>query len=173
MQILVAYGSRLGATAVIAEEIAEVLRRVPADVLVQPAEMAVTIDPFDAVVIGGGIYASRWHPESIGFVRRHAGPLGRRPVWFFSSGPVGDSAVGAPVPPAGMDELVELVHPRDQAIFGGAHDRAEVDASELSRLEKFIARRFVPEGDWRDWDAIARWAETIALELRGSSVPAR
>jgi hypothetical protein len=51
-------------------------------------------------------------------------------------------------------------------IFAGAHDRSEIDDSELTRFEKFIAKRFVPEGDWRDWAVIEAWAQEIARDLQ-------
>src|SRR5690348_4300082 len=153
MNVLVVYGSHLGSTAVIAEHVAAAIRHeTGSDVLVQPAEFLAQVDQHDAVIVGGGVYANRWHPAAEAFVRRHAGALRRGPVWFFSSGPVGDGATdGAAAPPAAMDELVSLAEARGHVSFAGSHDRSEVDDSDLSRLEKFVARRFVPEGDWRDW----------------------
>jgi menaquinone-dependent protoporphyrinogen oxidase len=167
MNVLVVYGSHLGSTAVIAEHVAAVIRHdAGAEVLVQPAEFVCPVDRYDAVIVGGGIYAGRWHPESVAFVQRHATSLATRAVWFFSSGPVGDAAAAAtPVPPVGIDSLIKLVNARGHAVFGGSHDRSEVDDSDLDRLGKFVARRFVPEGDWRNWDAIAGWARQVAIEI--------
>lgn len=66
---------------------------------------------------------------------------------------------------------MSLAEARGHVIFGGAHDRAEVEDSSLDRLEKFIARRFLPQGDWRDWDAINAWAHGMASEMRTGSAP--
>ena len=94
-------------------------------------------------------------------------------VWFFSSGPLGENATTSkPVPPVEMRELSDLVRPRDHMIFAGAHDRSEVDDSELNRLEKFVARRFVPQGDWRDWTAIESWARKVAREIQPAPLAA-
>ena len=38
----------------------------------------------------------------------------------------------------------------------------------MSAVERFIAKRFVPEGDFRDWPAVDAWADEIAHELIGS-----
>lgn len=173
MNVLVVYGSHLGSTAVIAEHVADVIRQdTGADTVVQPAELPASLDRYDAVIIGGGIYAGRWHPAAEAFVRRHAGALRRLPVWLFSSGPVGDAAASRrPVPPVAMEALMSLAEARGHVIFGGAHDRAEVEDSSLDRLEKFIARRFLPQGDWRDWDAINAWAHGMASEMRTGSAP--
>jgi hypothetical protein len=54
-------------------------------------------------------------------------------------------------------------------VFAGALDRDRVEGSDLNRLERAITRRFIPEGDWRDWDAIDRWADEIASSLLGSA----
>ena len=66
-------------------------------------------------------------------------------------------------------ELHRLLDARDHRVFAGALDRDKVEGSDLSRLERAITRRFIPEGDWRDWDAIDRWADEIASSLLGTS----
>lgn len=171
MNILIAYGSHLGATAGIAEEIADTLRReTTSSVTVGPAIQGGPIDTYDAVIVGGGTYGGRWHPDSVDFVRRHAAALVNRSVWFFSDGPLGTTAFARPTPPIEIKELTELVHPQDHAIFAGAHDRSEIDDSELTGFEKFIAKRFVPEGDWRDWPVIEAWARKIARDLQATPV---
>lgn len=171
MNILIAYGSHLGATAGIAEEIADTLRRESAaSVTVEPASLGGSIDAYEAVIVGGGTYGGKWHPDSVTFVRRHALALAKRSVWFFSDGPLGRTAAAEATPPIEMRELTGLVHAREHVIFAGAHDRSEVDDSELTRFEKFIAKRFVPEGDWRDWAAIEAWACRIARELQPTPV---
>lgn len=173
MKILVAFGSHLGSTGGIAERIGGVLRDGGFEVSVQPAASAGPVDDYDAFVIGGGTYAGRWHPDAVAFIRRHAGLLASHPVWLFSSGPLGsDGGTTEPREPVEMAELAPLVKARAHAIFAGAHDRATVEGSELGRMEKFIAKRFIPEGDWRDWPSIEAWARAIAVELRPTAIGA-
>ncbi|NJD28869.1 MAG: hypothetical protein FIA92_11305 [Chloroflexi bacterium] len=165
-RVLVAYATRLGATREIARRIGEVLRAVDHEVAVQSVDEAVDVAAFDAVVVGSGVFAGHWHRPALEFVRRNRRELADRPTWLFSSGPVGSIALDhAPKDPADVPELQQLVNPRGHRVFFGALDRSMVDGSDLSRFERIIAKRFVPEGDWRDWEAIESWAREIATQL--------
>jgi menaquinone-dependent protoporphyrinogen oxidase len=176
VKVLVTYGSHLGSTGVIAERIGAVLAESGFGVTVLPASSAGVEDEilgFDAFVVGGGTYAGRWHPDAVALVRRHADFLASKPIWLFSSGPLGSQPVADAREPAEMPELVSLVKPRAHVVFAGAHERDTVDGSELGRMERFIAKRFIPEGDWRDWPAIEAWAGSIARELQPAPIAAR
>jgi len=171
-RILVAYATRLGATREIARRIGEVLRAASHEVTVQSVDDPVDVSVFDAAVIGSGVFAGHWHRPAIEFVHRHRRELERLPTWLFSSGPVGSIALDhAPKDPADVAELTDLVKPRGHRVFFGALDRSVVDDSNLSRFERIIAKRFVPEGDWRDWAAIEAWASEIAAQLAKVRVP--
>lgn len=176
MRVLVVHGSHLGSTAEIAERIGSVLETAGFQVIVRPAGQEAgssTAEAFDAFVIGGGIYGGRWHPDAVAFIRRHAATLLAKPTWLFSSGPLGvNGRTAEPREPVELSELAPLIHARGHAVFAGAHDRSLVEGSELTRLEKFIARRFVPEGDWRDWSTIEAWARSIASQLVPTPVSA-
>ena len=165
-RVLVAYASRLGATREIARRIGEVLRTAEHVVTVQSVDDPVDVAAFDAVVLGSGVFAGHWHRPALDFVHRHRRELAARPTWLFSSGPVGSIALDhAPKDPADVPELTQLVSPRGHRVFFGALDRSAVDDSDLSRFERIIAKRFVPEGDWRDWAAIEAWAADIAAQV--------
>ena len=47
--------------------------------------------PYDAVVLGSGVYDGSWTTEATDLVRRHTAVLARKPVWLFS---VDHSATG-------------------------------------------------------------------------------
>jgi menaquinone-dependent protoporphyrinogen oxidase len=172
MRVQVIYGSRLGATRGIAERIGARLREDRLDVTVQAASGAMPFTDADAFVIGSGIYAGRWVKEAADYVRQHRAILVRRPVWLFSSGPVGDLAMRhEPVEPKEVGALRAMVNPRGHRIFPGALDRGTLDGSTLGFAERLVARTMVPEGDYRDWKAIDDWAADIAREM--ARVPAR
>jgi menaquinone-dependent protoporphyrinogen oxidase len=166
VHVLVTFGSHLGSTEEIAGRIAGVIQAAGAEVTLQAAASPQRLDSFDAFVVGGGTYAGRWHADAVAFVRNHAEALAAKPVWLFSSGPLGATGgTSEPHPPAEIEELKHLVHARDHEIFAGAYARGHVDESDLGRMEKFVAKRFIPEGDWRDWPRIEAWAHGIAREL--------
>ena len=70
MQVLVIYGSRLGATRGIAERIATRLREDRLEVTVQPASGAADFTDADALVIGSGVYGGHWVKEAAEYVRK-------------------------------------------------------------------------------------------------------
>jgi menaquinone-dependent protoporphyrinogen oxidase len=169
MKVLVICGTRLGATRQIAERIAHRLEEAGLEARsVAPEEIAG--DPVaDAFVLGSGVYAGRWQKAMARFARSKASTLRQRPVWLFSSGPVGDTAVRSIATESKeAGELRRLLGARDHRVFAGALDRDTVEGSDLNRLERAITRRFIPEGDWRDWHSIEAWADEIASALLGA-----
>ncbi|MBZ4373666.1 flavodoxin domain-containing protein [Corallococcus interemptor] len=165
MRILITSGSKLGGTREIAGLLARVLRDEGFDAETTPPEAVDSVRAYDAVIVGGGLYANRWHRQARRFVHRHLHELRERPVWFFSSGPLDDSASRERIPPTHqVQALMEQVGARGHATFGG---RLERDA------RGFIARSMAREhsGDWRDPERIARWARSVAAELREAARP--
>jgi menaquinone-dependent protoporphyrinogen oxidase len=159
MKVLVTAASRYGATGEIAEAIGEVLRERGLDATVGPPEAA-TVDGHDAVVLGSAVYAGHWLKPARELVERQRDALAARPVWLFSSGPVGDP----PKPeedPVDVAELVAATGARDHRVFAGRLLRKQ-----LGFADKAIAVALrVPDGDFRDWTAIRQWAAGIADAL--------
>ena len=172
MRVQVIYGSRLGATRGIAERIAKRLREDRLDVTLQSASEVVAFVDAEAFVVGSGVYGGQWAKEAADYVRQNRAVLVHRPVWLFSSGPVGNLATRhAPVEPKEVATLRAMVNPREHRIFFGALDRSTLAGSALGFAERLIAKTMIPEGDYRDWKAIEDWAANIAREL--ARVPAR
>lgn len=96
MTILVAYSSKRGSTAEIAETIAATLRREGLDVCLEPVGAVDNLDRFDAVVLGSAVYMKRWRGDAKHFLKKHRKALRQKPLWVFSSGPVGDPAKDDP-----------------------------------------------------------------------------
>ena len=165
MRVLVTYGSTRGGTEQLAAVVADDLREegFPVDLLA-PRKVR-TLDEYGAVVVGGALYASRWHKEARRFVRRHARELRQRPTYFFSSGPLDDSASRGPIPEVkGVHALMRRVNARDHVTFGG---RLEPDAKGFpaSAMAKTKA------GDWRDPAQIRAWVHGIAEQLGPGGPP--
>ena len=164
-KVLVAFGTKYGATAEIAEKIGQVLRQagLAADVL--PADKVPDPSAYRAVVLGSGVYVGRWRKPAAKFLKAQEAVLGGKPVWLFSSGPTGEGDPSELVQgwtfPGGLQEIADRIKPRGIALFHGS-----VDVDKLNPLHKWmIGKVESPVGDFRDWEAISAWAARIAEEL--------
>lgn len=162
MRVLVAYGTKMGGTAGIAEIVGDALTDAGFQVDVRAAADAADVGAYDAVVVGGALYAGRWHRHARRFLKRNAAALRGRPVWLFSSGPLDDSAADGDIPPVEqVRRLLELVGARGHVTFGG---RLPADAKGFpaSAMAKTHA------GDWRHPERFRAWAAQVALQLVAS-----
>lgn len=178
MRILVAYATRHGATAGIAERIAS---RLAADGVPAEAHPVAEVDDvaaYDAVVLGGAAYMGHWLKDATTFAKRHRQELQDRKVWFFSSGPLGNDTIdkdGEDVlqsaRPKEFAELQTLLQPRGEEVFFGAWDPDSPPVGIGERLIRLApaAREALPAGDFRDWAAVDAWADHIAAELKSGS----
>jgi menaquinone-dependent protoporphyrinogen oxidase len=170
--ILVAYASKHGATGEIAERIAESLTAAGLEAEAKPVREARDLDGYDAFVIGGAAYLGHWLKEAVEFVRRNQAILTDRPVWLFSSGPLGTEATDAQgrdlreaAEPKEFAELAELIRPREQRVFFGVLDPSTLGFRERAIRSLPAGRGLLPEGDFRDWAEIEGWAAGIAQDL--------
>lgn len=178
MRVLVAYASRHGATKGIAERIADTITRAGHDVTLQPAEKVDRPQQYDAFVVGSAAYMYRWLGEATQFVRRNRDLLASRPVWLFSSGPIGTDTVdkeGRDVlevtRPREFAEFEQSIRPREIKVFFGAFDPNAPPVGIAERVMAMTpARKSMPAGDFRDWEAIEGWAREIATQLEAVAV---
>ncbi len=170
---LVAYASRHGATRELAEALARDLmasddaRRVGLYAAAVAAESRPDPSNWDAVVLGSAVYAGRWLPAAHEFAVRHAGLLRRRPLWLFSSGPIGEPPF-PPDEPHDAGTLTGMLAPRGHRVFPGRLDVALLGFAERAMVTAMRA----PLGDFRDWDAVRAWAGEIAGAVAGETAAA-
>lgn len=160
MRVLVTFGSERGGTRGLAEMVADDLVDEGLDVDFRLPGQVSTLDGYDAVIVGGALYAARWHKDARRLVRRHAAELRKRTVYFFSSGPLDDSAGAKELPPVAMvGKLMELTGARGHKTFGGRLER---------NARGYIASKMAKDhsGDWRNAEQVRLWAAQIAAELR-------
>jgi menaquinone-dependent protoporphyrinogen oxidase len=161
VRILVSGASRHDATADIATRIGLVLESAGLDVTVAPPASVESIEGYDAIVLGSGVYIGRWLGDANDFVDRFRSGLIAKPVWLFSSGPLGSPEPKPAGEPEGMAELASAIYAQEHRTFAGRLDRAR-----LGLGEKAITRVVgAPYGDFRDWEVIDAWARGIADEL--------
>jgi menaquinone-dependent protoporphyrinogen oxidase len=168
MRVLVTAASRHGATAEIATMIGQALADAGLETDVKPLDTLDGVAGYNAVVLGSGVYIGRWLPEAAEFVQRHAVELGARPVWLFSSGPIGSPKPMPEGDPAGIVELAASIRARGHRIFAGRLEKGRLGIGERLVIRAVHAA----EGDFRDRAEIRAWARQIATEL-GTPADAR
>jgi menaquinone-dependent protoporphyrinogen oxidase len=157
-RVLVAYASKMGATKEIADAIGDRLIERGCRADVRPAGTVDSIDDYDAVVLGSAVYATRWRPEAVRFVRRHGRHLSARAVWLFESGWVG-TRPRAVVATPGARRRARRIGAPPPAVFGGRLDPALATGP----LDRALAKSL--PGDARDWDDIRSWSDGVADAL--------
>jgi menaquinone-dependent protoporphyrinogen oxidase len=158
--VLVSAASRHGATREIASAIADGLERCGVDALAVPIEHVEELEGYDAVVLGSAVYMGHWLEPAIRLAEGVA-LAGPRPVWLFSSGPIGSPD---PLPhdeAVDVARLLEATAAHEHRVFAGRLDRKLLKFRERA----VVAALHVQEGDFRDWDAIDAWAGEIAEAL--------
>lgn len=172
MRVLVAYASKHGSTAEIAQAIGESLTAMGFAAEARPAREVRSLAMYNAVIVGSAVQMGRWQGEALGFIKRFERELAARPTWLFSSGPTGGSpeadalvarAAASPdavPPPKDVAKRAAAIAARGHATFPG-----KVGAGVGGIFEKWV-----PKGDWRDFNAIRAWATGIGAELRRAPV---
>ena len=162
-RILVAYASRKGSTAGIAQAIGKELTSEGYAVDVSEMKSVTSLEGYNAVVIGVPVYTGKVTGDLAAFVSTNRDELSRVPVAGFVTG------IAPVFPKTGdvkgfTDQLVTALSPvRPVAVtmFAGT-----LDAGKMNLVERSLTKLMkVPTGDFRDWDAIAAWAKTLAGKI--------
>lgn len=165
-KVLVAYATKYGATAGIAEKIGQVLAQAGFATDVMPADHVKDLDAYRAVILGSAVYIGLWRKAAAKFLKSNEKALAEKLVWLFSSGP---TEKGDPLElmkgwrfPKSLQPIADRIQPKDIAIFHGA-----TDIDKMSWLDRWMIKKVkAPIGDFRDWEAITNWANAIADVLK-------
>jgi len=165
-KVLVAYATKYGATAGIAEKIGQVLDQAGLNAEVLPVDQIKDLDSYQAVVLGSATYIGRWRKEAAKFLKSNEKVLANKLVWLFSSGPTEE---GDPVElmegwhfPKSLQPIADRIQAKEITAFHGA-----LDFEKLNWIEKWMIKKVkAPIGDFRDLEAITNWAMAIADELK-------
>lgn len=166
--ILVAYASKAGSTAEVADFIGKSLADKGAVVDVKQIKSLRDISGYQAVVIGSAIRAGELLPEAVDFVKLHKEHLRKIPVAYFVVCTTlrKNTEERRKKVNAYLDPLCAEIAPVDKGLFAG-----KMDYSKLDFISRIIIKYMVktPEGDFRDWDAIKKWTDRLFPKL----IPAR
>lgn len=164
MKVLVAVGSKYGSSRGIAKAIAGALEEQGFEVDSQDASDVRSVMPFDAVILGSAVYGGLWRRDASAMAKEHREALRARDVWTFSVGIETVVIDGQPKDEAYA--IAEAVGAHEHKRFSGA-----LNPDKLNIGERALIRALDPPlGDFRDFDDVRAWAETIAARLREAAV---
>lgn len=160
MRVLVSAASKHGATTEIAAAIGTSLSAHGHTVSIFDPDDVVSVQDYDALVLGSAVYAGHWQRPARELIDRISSDLHGKPVWLFSSGPIGNP----PLPttdPVDVEDVMRATAARSHRVFSG-----RLAQSSLSFGERAIVAALRAEyGDFRDWADIESWASEIASDL--------
>ena len=162
-RVLVVYASKAGSTAEVAGAIGKRLADTGLAVDVRRARNVRSVDGYAAVIVGSAIRAGQWLSEASGFVKTHREALAARKTAYFTlcmtlqqDTPEHREKVAAYLKP-----VREILEPDRIEFFAG-----KMDYRKLALAPRLIVKRMkVPEGDFRNWDAIGAWADALCNEM--------
>lgn len=168
-RVLVAYASKHGATAGVAEAVGKELcaRGLAADAAL--IKNVRDLGSYQGVVVGSAIYMGKWMAEARDFVKENRDLLSRVPVAYFLVCITMARAIEnkREIALSYLDPVLEAVpevKPLSIGTFAG-----RLDYSKVSWLNKKILKaKGAPEGDFRDWKSIRAWAqEPVYAKIAG------
>lgn len=154
--VLLAYATRCGSTAEIAEGLAKDIRARGYMLDVAPCGKISGISAYRAVIVGSAVRGGRWLPEAVSFVHRHRFELSKVPTAFFAVHIMNteDDKKSRNARMAYLNPVRKLVRPEVEAFFAGKLD--------LTGLGRMMGRLFGMKcGDLRNWSLIHRWGNTV------------
>jgi len=159
--VLVTYASRAGSTIEIAQAIAIELEKRSFTVDISPVKRVTDLKGYSYVVIGSAIRMSAPLPEVIEFIEQNRDMLCSIPTAFFAvylMNFASDEA-SSKARLAYLDPIRNLLFLQHEAFFTGVFDPAKV-----SFIEGLMGKMLQsPVGDFRDWDAISNWGQSVFI----------
>jgi menaquinone-dependent protoporphyrinogen oxidase len=167
--ILVVYGTWVGSTAEVADAVGKTLAEGGAKVDVRPAGSVKALTGYSAVVVGSAIRVGKVKPEVLDFVKSHASELRGMPTAYFvvCMTMKDDTPENRKTVDAYLDPLRAQLAPVAVGLFAGKMDYAKLGFFARIAVQHFVK---VPEGDFRDWDAIRAWSRNLLPKLTSSPV---
>ena len=165
-RVLIAYASRCGSTGGVAETLGRVLCEAGMPVDVRLVGNVSDLSPYRAVILGSAIRMGSWLPEAAEFANKHQDVLGHMPTADFvvCMTMKDDTTENRKTVMAYLDPVrkkAPRIIPASTGLFAGA-----TDFKKLSFVYRAVLKaKGTPEGDFRDWPAIRKWAAEIRPAL--------
>jgi menaquinone-dependent protoporphyrinogen oxidase len=175
MKILVAYATAHGSTGEVAEFIARTLHTYNVEVDAKNVQDVGNLTDYDAYILGSAVHGSLWLKEMSVFTRRNQVQLARNPAYFWIT------CIRA-LEDDGRDyaqkyyfdpEILKAIQVRSTAVFTGKLRTDAITRHEVWYLAAHYDGRQIPgiiNDDFRNWQEIAAWANSVAKDLGLSPV---
>lgn len=171
MKVLVAYATAHGSTAKVAERMGEILQENNLTVDVRNVTDIHSVSGYDAYMIGTAIHAGHWLNDAHKFVVDFADELALKPSFCWvtcirvleSKGY--DWVLNNYMPPW----LLDALDIRELTAFAGKLNLEEVSLDEEWTLAiRYDGQRSPRDhnGDFRDWNIIRDWSESVAEKIK-------
>jgi len=176
-KVLIAYASQYGSTGGVADAIAQVLGKARVAVDVKLVTNVADLSSYQAVIVGSPVQNDAWRPEAVSFVKTNRGALSKLPVAYFLT----CMTLGLDPQPGGRERMAAVlkhvqeqipeVMPVDTGLFAGTIPLGHF-SSIIRGVYQVVGQEEgnFPGIDFRDWDAIQAWAETVYPALMVSSL---
>ena len=169
-RVLVAYDSKHGSTAMLAETVGDVLCENGFQVDIRPAVTIEDIAPYDAIVLGSPLYYANFLPGALRFLEHHRTALAVKDVAVFAASTSVDKETG--MVNEGLSRLVfssvlskfpEIQILEPIGLMPGKYYFQEIFPVEIVGLKQ---AGFDEAGDLLNYDYVRSWTEEIADLLK-------
>jgi menaquinone-dependent protoporphyrinogen oxidase len=169
-KLLIAYASKCGSTGEVAEAVGRVLCGSGLAADIERVQDVKDLSGYRAVVLGTAIRMGKPLSEMTDFAKKNRSALSALPVACFHVGMSmrEDTAANREKAQQSLAPLLQSIPaPAAVGLFAG-----KVDYSKLAPIFRWMFSQDksgdMAEGDWRDWDAINAWAQSLAPLLQGA-----
>jgi menaquinone-dependent protoporphyrinogen oxidase len=178
MKALIAYGSRYGTSAEIAEEIGKFMENdgIEVDVVNLMKNKVYDVQKYDLIVVGSGIKMGKWTKEPLKFLKKNENILEDKKVALFvSCGAANDPKTVGEGQEKYLDDVAGkylINKPVATGLFGSLYDPNAKQGLLYKMTMRFYKKELEEKGidttkpyDYRDWEEIREWAHKLAEML--------
>lgn len=158
-RVLLAYVTKAGSTAETAVRLGAVIAQRGFAVDVLPLDKVGDLAAYSTVILGSAVRMGMLLPEMTKFIQAHENELKQKTfnIFIVCMTMHEETPEALEKSQAILDPVRTLLTPASEGLFAGTMNRKK-----LSIADRLIANMVkVPEGDFRDWEKIEGWAQSV------------
>ena len=166
-KILITYEGQFGSTKEVANAIGSQLGK-NNSVIIKHINNVKKLNSFDKIIIGSAIQYDKWMPKTIDFIISNQTILETKKVaYFFTCLVLSKKTIKATKKANGYATQLINITPKVKPLHIGKF-AGVLDYSRMSRRQRFFAKTLfaiigVKEGDYRNWNAIKFWTNSLFI----------